>query len=111
MRKGKDFEDMACEYLESLGYYIIRRNFHCQGGEIDILAMDQDTLVFVEVKGKRCKGYSDPAERIDRIKKGRLLRCIGAYLSEYPTEKLRVDAILIREKDIEHIKGIELDSL
>jgi putative endonuclease len=51
LEKGKGFEDIACEYLTSLGYRILHRNFYCRGGEIDIIALDGDVLVFVEVKG------------------------------------------------------------
>ncbi|WP_340690250.1 YraN family protein [Hydrogenobacter thermophilus] len=108
LRKGKEFEDLACKYLESLGYQILARNFYCKGGEIDIIAKDGDTLVFVEVKGAKAKSFGDPAERIDRIKMERLLRCIEEYLSLCHTESVRLDALIIRGKDIEHIRGIEL---
>jgi putative endonuclease len=50
LKKGRCFEDIACEYLTNLGYRILHRNFYCRGGEIDIIALDGDVLVFVEVK-------------------------------------------------------------
>ena len=46
---GSFYEDKAAEYLESIGYDILCRNFYGKGGEIDIVAKDNETLVFVEV--------------------------------------------------------------
>lgn len=59
-------EDIAAEFLIKLGYEIIERNFTVRGGEIDIIAVDGDTLVFVEVKarhGTDCPGAQAVDER------------------------------------------------
>jgi len=50
IKKGKDCENTVCKYLENNGYEIISRNFHCLGGEIDIIAKKIQLLAFVEVK-------------------------------------------------------------
>jgi len=53
-RKGAGLaaEDQACIYLEKLGWQIVQRNWRCRSGEIDLVARDRDTLVFVEVRSR-----------------------------------------------------------
>lgn len=102
MRKGKEFEEIAASYLESLGYQVIKRNYHCRGGEIDIIALDGNTLVFVEVKGGESKVFGDPVERIDNRKLLRMLRCIEEFLAKHPSEDYRIEVIILRNKSIEH---------
>lgn len=102
MNKGKEFEEIAARYLESLGYKLIKRNFHCRGGEIDIIALDGNVLVFVEVKGGKSKGFGDPAERIDNRKLLRMLRCMKEFLADNPLEDYRIEVIIVRDKSIEH---------
>ncbi len=102
MSKGKEFEEIAARYLESLGYKLIKRNYHCRGGEIDIIALDGNTLVFVEVKGGKSKDFGDPAERIDNKKLLRMLRCMKEFLADNPSEDYRIEVIIVRDKSIEH---------
>lgn len=108
MRKGAEFEDLAVEYLKSLGYKILHKNYHCRFGEIDIVAQSGNTLVFVEVKGGRSKALGDPAERVDKRKMERLLRCIEEYLYKHPAENYRLEVVIIRDKEVEHIRDVEL---
>ncbi len=108
MRKGVKFEELAVKYLEGIGYKVIHKNYHCRVGEIDIIALDGNTVVFVEVKGGKTTYFGDPAERVDRKKIERLLRCIEHYLCKYPAEEYRLDVIVVRDREIEHIKGVEL---
>lgn len=61
-------EDMAESYLKEKGFKIIERNFYVRGGEIDIICMDGDVLVFVEVKTRKSDKFGHPAEAIDRKK-------------------------------------------
>ena len=106
MKKGRSFEDIACEYLTSLGYRILHRNFYCRGGEIDIIALDGEVLVFVEVKGTATK--LNPAERIDYKKLQRIYKCAEEFLSKAPAQECRVDAILVEGGCIVHLKNISL---
>ena len=108
MRKGAEFEDLAVEYLKSLGYKILHKNYHSRFGEIDIVALKDNTLIFVEVKGGRSKALGDPAERVDRRKMERLLRCIEEYLSKRPAEDYKLEVVIIRGKEVEHIRNVEL---
>ena len=65
-------EDFAVYYLESCGYRIIERNFRCRLGEIDLIAQDGKTLVFVEVKTRRSRRYGSPQEAVTTAKQAKL---------------------------------------
>ncbi|MCS7307915.1 MAG: YraN family protein [Aquificaceae bacterium] len=106
MRKGAEFEELAVKYLQDLGYKILHRNYHCRFGEIDIIALDGNVLVFVEVKGGRSKEYGDPAERIDERKMRRILLCVEDFLQKHPAEAYRIEVVLVRSKRVEHIREV-----
>ncbi len=57
---GSSGESIACRFLEKQGYKIIERNYRCKSGEIDIIAMEKDTLCFVEVKTRNNFSYGPP---------------------------------------------------
>lgn len=65
---GKLGEDLAVSYLKKLGYKIISRNFRIRGGEIDIVAIDGDVLVYVEVKTRTSHQFGYPEESITKAK-------------------------------------------
>ncbi len=80
--QGSDFEDIACDYLRSKGYEIIGRNVTILRKELDIVALDGDTVVFVEVKGRKSLDYGLPAEAIDERKRMKIIRAATAYLEQ-----------------------------
>lgn len=61
---GKTGEDLACKYLKKHGYKIIERNFRIRGGEIDIIALDGRTLVYIEVKTRTSHKFGLPQEAV-----------------------------------------------
>ena len=61
---GNYGEELACQYLKKQGYKILERNYRIRGGEVDIVARDQDYLVFVEVKARYFHEYGLPSESI-----------------------------------------------
>lgn len=61
---GKYGEDLACVYLKKSGYRIIERNFRIRGGEIDIIALDKKTIVYVEVKTRSSHQFGLPEESV-----------------------------------------------
>ncbi len=61
---GKYGEDLAAAYLSKLGYKIIERNFRIRGGEIDIIALDQGILIYVEVKTRSSHDFGLPEESV-----------------------------------------------
>ena len=63
--KGNLGENIACKYLEKDGYRIITRNFNCFYGEIDIIAIKNSELIFIEVKTRCQNEYGQPIEAIN----------------------------------------------
>jgi putative endonuclease len=78
-RLGLAGETMACEELEHLGYTIIDRRYRTRFGEIDIIADDRGTIVFVEVKTKTDCTFSDPVESVTKQKQRRLVSMADQY--------------------------------
>lgn len=74
-------EEAACRELERRGYAILARRFRTRLGEIDIIARDGETLVFVEVKSRRSLRCGGPAEAVNWPKRQRLERMALQYLS------------------------------
>ena len=72
---------MACEELESLGYIIIERRYRTRFGEIDVVADDHGTVVFVEVKTKTDCTFSDPVESVTKQKQRRLVSMAEQYVA------------------------------
>lgn len=96
-RRGALGEDSAVRYLESLGYAILDRNFTTRFGEVDIVARDGRTTVFVEVKRREAKGHGRAVEFVSPAKTRRVVQAARIYaarhgLSESP---LRFDVIAI----------------
>jgi putative endonuclease len=75
-------ENQAVRHLESLGYQIIERNYRCPFGEIDIIALDKNDIVFVEVKTRRHLHSGYPAESVDHRKREKLILTAQHYLAE-----------------------------
>jgi putative endonuclease len=78
---GKTGEDLACRELERRGYAIIARRYRTRSGEIDIVAQDGPTLVFVEVKARDGHEYGDGAEAVTPLKRRRITRLAEDYLA------------------------------
>ncbi len=79
---GNYGEDLACEYIQKLGFVILKRNYRIRGGEIDIVARDGDTLVFVEVKARFSHKFGLPVEAITFWKLKALLKTAQFYILE-----------------------------
>ena len=79
---GKFGEDKACEYLIKTGYTILTRNYRTRMGEIDIIAVKNQVLTFVEVKTRQSCYYGRPAEAVTRAKQRKIHICAQAYLQD-----------------------------
>lgn len=93
---GDRGENLAARELRNKGYKIIVRNFRCPMGEVDIIARDGKTLVFVEVK---TRGYDEPTpeEQVNEHKMHQLTKCAKFYLGRYgqPQPPARFDVVAI----------------
>ncbi len=79
-QQGFGVETWVGRYLEKHGLKLIQRNFSCKVGEIDLIMVDNDQLVFVEVRSRRNNRDGSPAETVTPAKQRRLIRCAGYYL-------------------------------
>jgi len=91
---GERGENVAARFLRNKGYKIIIRNFRCELGEIDIIARDGKTLVFVEVK---TRAYDDPQpeDQVNTEKQHQVTKAAKLYLSRYgiPQPPARFDVV------------------
>lgn len=77
---GDKGEAVAKDYLKKEGYRFLAANYTCQRGEIDLIALDGKTLVFVEVRSKSSLAYGTPIETVDRKKQTKIRRAAEHYL-------------------------------
>ena len=91
---GERAENLAVKELEKKGYTILERNFSNKFGEIDIIAQDKKTLVFVEVKAKTGTEYGLPEEMIGRGKLQRIRNMATVYLNG-KSLPCRIDVVAI----------------
>jgi len=115
LRLGRAGEELACEHLSALGISIFARNCRTRFGEIDIVALDRTTLVFIEVKTMRAgatRGPESPALAVGPQKQTQVRRLARAWLAENrapPHRSLRFDVVGIsirtdgRPAEIDHI--------
>lgn len=107
---GKLGEDLATDFLIKQNYKIVERNFECKQGEIDIVAIDKNEVVFVEVKTRTGKTYGAPVDAVDENKKKHLIKSIKYYIYKKNLENafIRIDIIEVYIKEngnfINHIK-------
>lgn len=94
---GQKGEDLAARYLQDQGCRIVCRNYRCNIGEIDLVAMDGNEVIIVEVRTKRVPCMVRPEETITRTKATRLIRLAEYYLASTGQEECpwRVDVVAI----------------
>lgn len=105
---GYKGESIAVEYLVKAGYEIVSQNYRNTRYEIDIIALKDETLVFVEVKTRNSLNYGEPEESVDNRKINKILKCAHNYIVESGwVKEIRFDIITITlwpEPAINHIR-------
>ena len=106
-RFGDEGEAEARAYLEGRGVKVLEMNYRRPTGEIDIIARQGKTVLFVEVKRRSSLRYGRPAEAVDRAKQGHILRTAMLYLQEkgISDAPLRFDVIEVLPDSIRHIEN------
>ncbi len=80
---GEIGEQMAVDYLTTIGYEILARRYRTCTGEIDIIAKDSDILVFIEVKARRTTKFGRPAEAVTYAKRAKITKTALCYLNQF----------------------------
>jgi putative endonuclease len=95
---GRWGEQAVAGWLAQRGYRLLARNWRRREGEIDIIALEGTTLVFIEVKTRRSETFGAPEEGIDTRKQRQLTRLAQRYLDENPTlafDSCRFDVVVV----------------
>ncbi|MYX19817.1 YraN family protein [Streptomyces sp. SID8380] len=113
---GKYGEEAAVRALCTAGLRIVARNWRCgRAGEVDIVALDGDTLVICEVKTRKAEGFEHPMAAVRTAKVERLRRLAELWLSKHggaPPGGVRIDlvGVLVPRRsgapEIEHVRGV-----
>jgi putative endonuclease len=98
---GLECETLAARFLSDRGYRIVERNYRTRRGEIDLIAYDGHTLVFIEVKARRSDAFGGPRWAIDRRKQVRLGKLAHHYLHRQRLEDqdCRFDLVFIHAEE------------
>lgn len=80
---GNYGEEIAADYLDKMGYNVLKKNFKCSFGEIDIIAIKNKILCFVEVKSRYSSQYGLPREAITYFKKDRIVKSSNYFIHKY----------------------------
>ncbi|NPA72863.1 MAG: YraN family protein [Gammaproteobacteria bacterium] len=105
--KGQQKERQAKTWLTQQGVQIIQENFHCRGGEIDLIGLSssakETTVIFFEVKFRKNSSFGHPAEFVTPQKQRRIIQCAQTFLLKYPAYQnapLRFDVITFEGNQI-----------
>lgn len=108
---GKEGERIAERYLRNKGYRLVERNYRCTVGELDLIALDRQVIVFVEVKARTDARFGGPLESVHWRKQRRMIKAAQFFLSQkrLHQREARFDVIGISfaggEPVVEHIQN------
>jgi putative endonuclease len=103
---GVAAEELAARFLERQGLAVVDRNYRCRAGEVDLVARDGRTLVFVEVRFRRSEAFGGARASVDAAKQRRILLAAKHYLSGRPDQPCRCDVVLLDRLDPARVEWI-----
>lgn len=83
-QRGTDAEQHACQWLERHGLSLLTRNWRCRHGELDLIMLDGETIVFVEVRLRKQQHFGGAAASVTAAKQLRLHNSASLFLSDHP---------------------------
>lgn len=96
--QGVQSERQALHYLQAQGLSLICQNYYCRFGEIDLIMLDQDTLVFIEVRYRKNNDFGGALASITKRKQNKIIKTAKHYLAQLDNEPYcRFDAIAIEQ--------------
>lgn len=105
-RIGTFYEERACDYLQKQGITILKRNYRCKIGEIDIIGKDGNCIVFFEVKYRKTDEFGHAFYAVDVKKQSKICRCAALYCMQNAyVQEFRYDVVGISDTKIEWIKN------
>lgn len=106
-KKGFEYEKKAAVYLQEKGYKILEQNFYTFFGEIDLIAREKETIVFIEVKYRKSIKNGYPQEAVTHQKRQRIIKSAQYYLYQHNAleKPCRFDVIAIMGKEFVHIEN------
>lgn len=104
---GQAGEARAATFLEGKGYRILARNYRVRGGEIDLVAQDKKTLVFVEVKARSYTAFGGPLAAVTPAKQRKIALAATQFLKEKSLkfDSIRFDVVCVLPEQIDHLEG------
>ncbi len=79
---GKAAENLVCDYLQSQGLKLITTNYQCKYGEIDLIMVDGETMVFIEVRHRKAHDYGDGIATVTKTKQHKIIKAATHYLQK-----------------------------
>jgi len=107
---GRQAEQLAFDFLAEQKLSPVARNFHCRGGEIDLIMLDRDCLTFVEVRFRRSSLFTPASHTVDHHKQRKLVRTAAMFVARnyrFSTYTMRFDVVAIEGVDNPKIRWIK----
>ena len=114
VNRGKKGEDRAVQALETAGLSIIARNFRSRAGEIDIIALDGETLVFAEVKAWSVYSIENLHYSLNAKKQRRIIETAKYFLSvyrQYYGKAIRFDVVFVGKEAVTHLASAFMERI
>ncbi len=99
--KGLQYESQAKDYLLQQGLTLLKQNYQCRFGEIDLIMLHQDVVCFIEVKFRNSMGYGGAASAISAQKQKKIVKTALVFITQndrYKHHSMRFDALLMQQQ-------------